>query len=338
MQVLNDVLGRSRAQLPPMRDIDGILTQVRARSVPNMHAFTNKEANAEAGENLSGLPAPKQWLLSRLSEAECAELIEKHINYVDEEGTSVQLPAKFVEHYLQRHDGALPIVVAIATLPLVLADGTFLMNPGLDRERGIAFQISQEVLAIMPRPEECTAEAVAEAMRFLRDEWLCDVTAKPKDKCILIAAALTLIERSILPDRPVFFVTAGRRGGGKTTTLTMLIEAVTGMRPAAAAWSPSLDPRPQRGLRFEPVEIWRRVRGRRFPAGEPADHPIFWPPSPSTRLRRSRTAPRPRERRRRLAASSWAASVAGPDRRRRALTLGGRGPRTSRSGPPIWRR
>ena len=37
-------------------------------------------------------------------------------------------------------------------------------------------------------------------------------------KCILIAAALTLIERSLLPDRPVFFVTAGRRGGGKTTT------------------------------------------------------------------------------------------------------------------------
>jgi hypothetical protein len=46
-----------------------------------------------------------------------------------------------------------------------------------------------------------------------------------------------MIERSLLPDRPAFFVTAGRRGGGKTTTLTMLIMAVTGIRPSAAAWS-----------------------------------------------------------------------------------------------------
>ena len=31
-------------------------------------------------------------------------------------------------------------------------------------------------------------------------------------KCTIIAAALTVIERSLLPDRPAFFVTAGRRG------------------------------------------------------------------------------------------------------------------------------
>ena len=42
-------------------------------------------------------------------------------------------------------------------------------------------------------------------------------------KCILIADVLTLIERNILPDRPVFFITAGRRGAGKTTTLNMLV-------------------------------------------------------------------------------------------------------------------
>src|SRR5262249_32271616 len=46
-----------------------------------------------------------------------------------------------------------------------------------------------------------------------------------------------IIERSLLPERPVFFITAGRRGSGKTTVINMLIMAVTGMRPAAAAWS-----------------------------------------------------------------------------------------------------
>jgi hypothetical protein len=52
MQVLNGVLGRASAQLPPMRNIDGDLTQVRARTVPNTHAFTSQDANAEQGENL----------------------------------------------------------------------------------------------------------------------------------------------------------------------------------------------------------------------------------------------------------------------------------------------
>ena len=74
-------------------------------------------------------------------------------------------------------------------------------------------------------------------MRFLCDEWLCDVATDYTGKCTLIAAALTVMERSLLPDRPAFFVTAGRRGGGKTTALAMLIMAVTGIWPAAAAWS-----------------------------------------------------------------------------------------------------
>ena len=74
-------------------------------------------------------------------------------------------------------------------------------------------------------------------MAFLCDEWLVDVATDYAGKCTIIAAALTLIERSLLPDRPCFFVTAGRRGGGKTTTIIMLIMAVTGLWPAAAAWS-----------------------------------------------------------------------------------------------------
>jgi hypothetical protein len=74
-------------------------------------------------------------------------------------------------------------------------------------------------------------------MKFLCDDWLCDVATDYAGKCTLIAAALSIIERSLMPDRPCFFVTAGRRGGGKTTTLIMLIMAVTGIWPAAAAWS-----------------------------------------------------------------------------------------------------
>jgi hypothetical protein len=46
-----------------------------------------------------------------------------------------------------------------------------------------------------------------------------------------------LIERSLFEERPAFFVTAGRRGGGKSTLIIMLTMGVIGLRPVASAWS-----------------------------------------------------------------------------------------------------
>ena len=138
---------------------------------------------------------------------------------------------------MNRSDGALPQQVAVATAPIVLPDGGLMASDGLDRTTGIVFEIQPELRAIMPRPEDCGPTAAAEAMRFLCDEWLCDVATDYAGKCTIIAAALTIIERSLLDERPAFFITAGRRGGGKTTALKMTTLAVTGILPAASAWS-----------------------------------------------------------------------------------------------------
>ena len=187
---------------------------------------------------MTSLPTPQQWVIKKMSEAEVAEMIERHIDFVDKHGRSVHLPTKFVRHYMKRDDGKLPTIVAVTTLPLVLADGHVLgRKDGFDRLRGISFRIQPEVAATVPKPGSVTDDDVERAMQFLCDDWLCDVATDYVGKCTIIAAALTLIERSLLDQRPAFFVTAGRRGGGKTTTLVMLIKAVTGIWPAAAAWS-----------------------------------------------------------------------------------------------------
>src|SRR5258708_13151788 len=55
--------------------------------------------------------------------------------------------------------------------------------------------------------------------------------------------ALTLLERALLPERPAFFVTAGQRGGGKTTLVHMIMVAVLGRRAAAASWSDNAEER-----------------------------------------------------------------------------------------------
>jgi hypothetical protein len=201
-----------------------------------MHGFTARGANEGETEEIQQ-PATEQPLLTRLDETQLAELIERHIDYTNVHGQSVHLPLSFVKHFHTRTDHALPTVTAIAALPILLPDGTLLATPGLDRRRGIFLRVPPDLLACIPRSEECTPGAVAEAMHFLTEEWLFDVSTDYVGKCILIAAALTVIERSVLAERPAFFVTAGRRGGGKTPVLIMLLMAVMGVRPPAAAWS-----------------------------------------------------------------------------------------------------
>ena len=114
-----------------MRNIDGMLTQCRMRTPVAMHAFGSNAAN---GEDVQGeetrLPPPQQHLLTVLSEPEFAELIERYIDFVDRTSRSVHLASPFVRHYMQRTDSALPIAGAMATLPLILADGAVLAEPG----------------------------------------------------------------------------------------------------------------------------------------------------------------------------------------------------------------
>jgi hypothetical protein len=257
MGVLNEVLGKSDAPIPPTRDIDGVVTQALKIAIPNLHPFSS--ANPE--DKNDALSSPEQWVLKRMNEMECAEMIEQHIDFVDENDRSVQLPTNFVRHYLQRYDDALPTVVAIATLPIVLADGELLAPEGLDRARGIIFAIPKELRALIPN--DCSKAAVKRAMAILYDEWLCDVATDYTGKCILIAAALSIIERSLLPDRPTFFVTAGRRGNGKTTALIMLIMAATGLWPAAAAWSTNEEERRKALLSYflfgVPYILWDNI-------------------------------------------------------------------------------
>ena len=192
---------------------------------------------------MTTLPTPEQWVIRKMTEIETAEMIERRIDFVDKDGRSVHLPMQFVRHFMNRDDRVLPTVVAVSTMPIVLADGGLLAPEGLDRLRGIMFKIQPEVRKAMPTRESCNDETVAKAMKFLCDEWLVDVKTDFAGKCTIIAAALSIIERSLLDQRPAFFVTAGRRGSGKTTTLTMLIKAVTGIWPAAAAWSTSEEER-----------------------------------------------------------------------------------------------
>jgi hypothetical protein len=179
-----------------------------------------------------------------ISETEAAEMIERHVEFVvkTEDGDMpVHLAAPFVQHFKRRADGALPIVSGISTLPIALPNGELLSGRGLDRRSGIVFRIPPNLW--IPSLAECTDDAVAKAMRFLCDKWLCDVATDCAGKCVAVACALSIIERMLLPERPAYLIAAGQRGGGKTTLSHMISMAVLGTKAAAAAWSPNEEER-----------------------------------------------------------------------------------------------
>ena len=136
----------------------------------------------------------------------------------------------------------LPIARLINTAPLVSMSGNVIDGAGLDRETGLVHRIDPLLRACVPSGTP-SDEEVRAAMRFLMDEWLVDVALDASGKSVAIMLALTLIERGLLPERPAFFITAGLRGGGKTTLANMVTLAVLGRRTSAANWSDNLEER-----------------------------------------------------------------------------------------------
>ena len=143
---------------------------------------------------------------------------------------------QFVRHYMRRNDRVLPTIVTVATLPIILADGQP-AGAGRNRPRpaGYGSKYSQRSARSSPTRRTAPAGRVKAAMQFLTDQWLFDVATDYAGKCTIIAAALNLIERSLLRTGHASSSPPAQRRR-QDNTLTMLIMAVTGIHPAASAW------------------------------------------------------------------------------------------------------
>jgi hypothetical protein len=261
---LDSVFAASTAAEPPMRNLEGYLAMALVRRVPGMHLLTSAGSNAEELAT-HRVPAPEHVLLTALTEIETAKLVEQYIDYISVAGRSVRLPEVFVRAYNRQRAGSpLPVVHSVATMPVILPDGAILSGHYLDRQRQILFRVPQQLERALPRPEDCTSGAVAAAIAFLADEWLVDVPADYRGKLKLIALATTVLQRSVLPERPCFFVTAGQRGNGKSTAVTMNAMATLGQRVSAVAWSHSAEERRKALLSYfgegVPLICWDNIK------------------------------------------------------------------------------
>jgi hypothetical protein len=240
MEAYDAILGAAAGDIPPTRHIEDELNCARCTVVPGTHAFSS--------DGTDDPPTP-QWNIYKLDNCDAANLLEKHIDFIGADpkgrlfGESVQCPPAFVNHYRQWHDSTLPKLVAISPLPLALGNGEILNPRGLDRLRGIAFIIDDKIRQCLPSGRIGDNAPVVTALDFLLNDWLVDVSCSFTGKCTAIALALTMIERSLLVERPVGFIDAPSAESGKTTLAKMLITAVTGLDAVAFAWSPSEEER-----------------------------------------------------------------------------------------------
>jgi hypothetical protein len=260
------ILSAAKAAEPPMRDLSGWPVHVREREpMGRLHGLTSKGANDEEVET-SRLPPPKQILLTRHDAYSVEHEIGNYITLFREtKGDDIRVcpERRFIDHWLHYEKSKLPKVGMALTMPLVLEDGTLLSKNGLDRDRKLVMRCDEALLAYIPQRSICDDDAVREAFRFLDKEWLVDVAADHRSKCVLLAYALSVIECALFDSRPIFTVTASQRSSGKTTALQMLIQGALGRSPSASAWAKDEDERRKTVLGYLieglPTIIWDNI-------------------------------------------------------------------------------
>ena len=228
-QMLDRVMAAGPA--PAMRDLDGWPVEIRHRAPTGMYLLGDPDA-----------PAPAMPLISQHNRFTLQHEIERFVDFVmpadDGSSRAVALHGTLVEHFLHFRDSACPRVCSVAATPIVLPGGVLHAPEGLDQARRTFFAVDPAVRAAMPAAAECGREgAAAAALAFLVDGWLADVAADFGGKCVLIAMALTILQRTLLPMKPGFFVTAGQAQSGKTTAIGMVVAGATGREPPASAWA-----------------------------------------------------------------------------------------------------
>jgi hypothetical protein len=242
---LDELLSNDKSEEPPMRNASGGLVRVEEKNPWELHLLTSDSANA-VGDEVDTLNAPAEPVLITLTTTGVELLLEKYVRWVvytkDGEAYFAALPTPFINALMEYPNSAIPVVRAINTAPLVTASGRVIDGVGLDRTTALFHRIDPALRSCLPQGEP-TQEEIKEALKFLLNEWLVDVALDPVGKCVAVLLALTLLQRALLPERPAFFVTAGQRGGGKTTLISMVIAAVLGRRATAAAWSDSAEER-----------------------------------------------------------------------------------------------
>jgi hypothetical protein len=231
VEFLDATLASEASAVPPMRDYNGKLIEVQSRIPFDLHTLVPEgEEKAEP---------PKQLTISALTPTGIEFLVEKYVQYQVKTQKRIyagSLPRPFITALNEYKGSALPVLKVVNSSPLITVSGEIIDGEGLDRDTGIFHHIDAPLRSCLPS-DTPTDDDARQAVDFLFNQWLVDVALDDTGKFVVIMLALSLIERSLIAERPAFFIVAGLRGSGKTTLAHMVAMAVLGHVAPATAWS-----------------------------------------------------------------------------------------------------
>jgi hypothetical protein len=239
---IEDVL---RMEQPPIvfQNVVGRIVGVTQHRSGLLHVLTSDTAAGGVHADMF-TPAPASPLITPYTPEGMREIVEHRIRYLQDnkEGgppRAVTLPDGFIQALLApRPSSTLPVLVAVSDVPVVTPNGRVIVAGGFHPESGIFFTCSEdEAQAILPA--DLTPAAVREAYLFLAQELFVDVALQDRTQgmAALVACLLTAMSHPVLPEKPVFRITAPQRGSGKTTVINMIVRPITRRSAAAASWS-----------------------------------------------------------------------------------------------------
>ncbi|MSP75402.1 MAG: hypothetical protein EXR12_04635 [Rhodospirillaceae bacterium] len=258
IEFLDATFAADMSSVPPMRDYNGKLIEVRFRAPFDLHTL------APEGEEQA--EPPPEHTISALTPTGIKLLAEQRVLYMKETKTRsypASLPSPFIAGLNEYRNSALPILKVVNSSPLITASGETIDGEGLDRETGIFHHIDARLRSCLPTDTPADDD-LRRAVDFLLNEWLVDVALDDSGKFVVIMLALSLVERSLLPERPAFFIVAGLRGSGKTTLAHMVAVAVLGHEAPATSWS-DIDEERRKALfsllrQGVPFVVWDNIR------------------------------------------------------------------------------
>jgi hypothetical protein len=243
------VLAEDDTERPPMRRSDGTLVELRVNEPFSLHQLAATGSNALEIDDSAQLRAPAEPLLLEMTAVSVGMMVERYFVFekTDKYGNflyNAALPPAYVNAFMQLPGSVskLPHVNAVNTAPMVAENGAIIDGVGLDRDSGIFHHIEPALRDCLPK-NDVTEDDVRASVNWLCGEWLVDVLTDITGKLVTISAALSLLERLLLATRLAYLISAGLRGGGKTTLCHMLVMAIFGRMASAASWSPSQEER-----------------------------------------------------------------------------------------------
>ena len=155
----------------------------------------------------------------------------------------IPIPDRVVQAFLRNPDSKAPAIQGLLTHPVVMPDGRYLSEDGLDPDTGIYLHGGGAVFD--PIPELVTREMAAEYLNEIRNLLLCDFefaggteAERANQNDAAVSLLLTALQRKVMDMAPAYLIGAGVQGSGKTTLVRIIHVILTGQDMPVSQLSP----------------------------------------------------------------------------------------------------